>query len=77
MSKFIRPLIELIPAYGRTYANPTAVIEAWKEGRDFQDVLTGQYCSIRDLDFMQTKMDTEMVYVRSNYDLVTVWEVIT
>ena len=38
----------VLPAYGRDYGNKTEVMNAWKEGKDFQDARTGQYLSQRD-----------------------------
>ena len=38
----------LTGAYGRTYATARAMIEAWKDGRDFRIVEDGPYTSIRD-----------------------------
>jgi hypothetical protein len=41
-------IVIALPAYGRDYKSKTAVIEAWKAGKDFRHCLTDQYLSIRD-----------------------------
>ena len=42
-------MIELIPAYGRTYKNMNEAKKDWDNGLDFQ-VFNGPYCSIRDIN---------------------------
>lgn len=44
--------IYLMPAYGAKYLTKDAVLNAWKEGKDFK-VVGGPYCSIRDVDVLK------------------------
>ena len=46
----------LTPALGRDYKNKKAVIEAYKQGKDFIYAPTGQYCSIRDFKGQQVML---------------------
>lgn len=42
----------LTGAYGRDYQNKTALLADWDAGKDFK-ILTGPYCSIRDIPGMK------------------------
>ena len=47
-------MIELIPAYGRTYSDTNAMEQAWLNGSDFKVRGGGPYCSIRDVDQLKS-----------------------
>jgi hypothetical protein len=42
-------LLELIPAYGRTYATEDEARAAWENGHDFQ-IPNGPYCNKQDAE---------------------------
>ena len=42
-----KPIIYLIPAYGRSYNSKESMLKDWEAGKDFK-ILNGPYCSIRD-----------------------------
>ena len=46
----------LVGAYNRTYSSEEAVVTDWLGGKDFK-VLSGPYCSIRDLEELKTKFN--------------------
>lgn len=69
MAKFIRPYMEIQPAYGRTYANEAACRKDWDAGKDFQDLMTGRYLSIRDLAAARVDLGTEDIGFRFNGNL--------
>lgn len=48
-----KPLI-LVGAYGRTYFNEAELLKDWLGGKDFK-ILSGPYCSIRDVEELKTK----------------------
>lgn len=50
---FDKVSIFLLPAYGRQYSSAEEALNDWKSGKDFQDVQTGQYASIRDIDLIK------------------------
>lgn len=64
MVRFTRPVVELKAAYGRFYNTEKEVLQDWNEGKDFQDIMTGQYCSIRDISYMVREMKTETIGIR-------------
>lgn len=37
--------IHALPAYGRDYRSAEQVRDAWKQGKDFRDALSGRYFS--------------------------------
>jgi hypothetical protein len=41
-------------AYGRKYKTEEAAQKDWDAGKDFQLVTTGQYCSKRDFDILDS-----------------------
>lgn len=45
-------MMQLIPAYGRTYKTEADMLQGWKDGKDFM-VWNGPYCSIRDVELMK------------------------
>jgi hypothetical protein len=51
----------LIPAYGRVYKDLDAALQSWQSGKDFRICYgggkMGPYCSVRDLQFLQTRFD--------------------
>lgn len=50
----------VVPAYGRMYNKKETMVNDWNEGKDFK-ILSGPYCSIRDLETM--KKEFGIVYV--------------
>jgi hypothetical protein len=61
MAKFKRPFIQVRGAYGRKYQTETALMNDWNSGVDFQDCLSGQYLSIRDVPYMIEQLETEWI----------------
>lgn len=47
-------MIQLIPAYGRTYKTAADMLQAWKDEYDFM-IWNGPYCSIRDVELMKNE----------------------
>lgn len=45
-------ILDLMPAYGRTYPQLNHALAAWQAGADFR-IHQGPYCSIRDRDLLQ------------------------
>jgi hypothetical protein len=64
MAAFTRVYVECRPAYGRSYVSFEKCMEDWEAGKDFQDLLSGQYFSIRDLAYMQETMKTDSIGFR-------------
>ena len=62
--------VYLVPAYGRTYSNPTAAVMAWESGKDFL-IEKGPYCSIRDIDALEKDFAT--IWVRCGPQRETVF----
>ena len=59
--------VVLFPAYGREYIMPDEVRGDWLAGKDFRLGSNGPYCSIRDVDALNTKaiwIDTGFLVVR-------------
>lgn len=52
---FSKTLI-LVGAYNRTYFNEADLLKDWLGGKDFK-VLSGPYCSIRDIEELKTKFN--------------------
>ncbi len=50
---FSKTLI-LVGAYNRMYSNEADLLKDWQDGKDFK-VLSGPYCSIRDIEELKTK----------------------
>jgi hypothetical protein len=48
----IPSVVNLIAAYGRSYATAEAAISAWKSGKDFK-IMGGPYTSIRDIGILK------------------------
>ena len=48
--------IEVIPAYGRDYANQAQVKADWNAGMDFQDALTRSYVNKQDATALGLKV---------------------
>lgn len=69
MAGFIRPYMEVMPAYGREYATEDVCHKDWQDGKDFQDCMTGQYLSIRDLAACRVDMQMEDIGFRFNGNL--------
>lgn len=57
-------VLELIPAYGRTYSDPKVMMQDWEDGKDFK-IVGGPYCSIRDLNLMRERGFKSLVIVAS------------
>lgn len=55
--------VYLVPAYGRTYSSPEAVLEHWHAGKDFK-IDGGPYCSIRDRQGIAESMRDPTVLIR-------------
>jgi hypothetical protein len=52
--KTMTKLLNVIPAYGRVYANTQAAIKDWLAGKDFKiRGKDGPYLSIRDSEFLK------------------------
>lgn len=45
-------VMELFPAYGRTYETEAAALKDWNDGKDWI-IWRGPYCSIRDVKTMR------------------------
>jgi len=50
MSKFTGGIIEVVPAYGRSYLTKKSAVADWQAGKDFQDPSTGQYVNKSDAE---------------------------
>jgi hypothetical protein len=46
-------ILELVPAYGRTYKTTNEMEQDWNDGKDFKIRGGGPYCSIRDIHLMK------------------------
>ncbi len=66
MAMFTRPIIQIRGAYGRTYYTKQQAMQDWNEGKDFQDMLTGQYLSCRDRAYMYLTLKTVWIDVLLN-----------
>lgn len=65
---FSKTLI-LVGAYNRTYSSEEAVVTDWLGGKDFR-IVSGPYCSIRDLEELKSKFNTIVIsydYGRKTY----------
>jgi hypothetical protein len=56
--------LSAVPAYGRSYENQNAMLDDWRNGKDFRIVGTGTYFSIRDVDALAHNL---------HYDAISFW----
>ena len=56
--------LEAVPAYGRSYENASAMLDDWREGKDFRIAHSGTYFSIRDVDALSHNL---------HYDAISFW----
>lgn len=59
-------MMQLIPAYGRTYKTAADMLQGWKDGKDFM-VWNGPYCSIRDVELMKKEHGVTHIVLTMGY----------
>ena len=59
----MKNFVYAVPAYGRSYENAMAMLDDWREGKDFRIANTGTYFSIRDTDALVHNMHIDVLVI--------------
>jgi len=54
--------VEAVPAYGRTYETESAMLDDWRDGKDFR-LVDGAYFSIRDVDALVHSLHIDVLMI--------------
>ena len=65
-------ILELIGAYGRTYATRNDASRDWVQGKDFKIKGGGPYCSVRDIEVMR-RMHEHAIIVIAQGEPLSLW----